>query len=602
MFSELKKNFKKITNTNNSYNTVNIQKEEFKTDKNELPKLNILCINLLKKNMSFLFIFNMLINILLCSFLIPLLIKLSNEYFINTEKIMIGIKIVISSIIIENISIIHKIQYIEFYKRKFGANNHFDIEEIINSSMLKINFNKLRELNSDELERKKNQFKWSILTYIASFIHTFISMFSFFGYIFWIGCISPFSLLLYIVFLGLFTILFPHKAKNKDKYSDIWKEYSFLKNGFFTDIVHHLGRKTLDKMKKLMSDLEEHRDEEHYNHSIFTNSITLIFNFVFIINCVIISYNISDSTIINYIQFSFLTRNSVSSCINLYNLYNDCEKEYSRLIDIIEDKFVRKEVKQNLDYKGFTINQLNYEYPSKHQNDIPFRLTLTFTLKFKSGEIILLDGSSGHGKSTFVDIVNGIIPDDEYDSDIIIFCPTTQFPINGFDCLTKTRYYVEQHEKSDWKQSIYKLVSGLNNFDSTVEENVWTALVIACCLDFVKRDNDVNDLKYIYSDKVGLSGGQKARIAIARSMYRVIVNKPKILTLDEVDKAIQSELVCEIMKNIFKYTQDNNILLFVICHNRDVKELKYYNDVLHKEFSYYSKKLNFTNGVITQIQ
>ena len=40
----------------------------------------------------------------------------------------------------------------------------------------------------------------------------------------------------------------------------------------------------------------------------------------------------------------------------------------------------------------------------------------------------------------------------------------------------------------------------------------------------------------------------------------------KIITLDEVEKSIQSNMICKIMENIYFYTCANNILVFVICH------------------------------------
>ena len=112
------------------------------------------------------------------------------------------------------------------------------------------------------------------------------------------------------------------------------------------------------------------------------------------------------------------------------------------------------------------------------------------------------------------------------------------------------------------------------------EEIVWHALTITSCLDFVKRENITNELKWIHTKNTGLSGGQKGRISIARAIYRIITTKPKFITLDEVDRAIQSELVVDIMKNIYKYARKNNILVFVICHNPDVKKLDEYNQTI----------------------
>jgi ABC-type bacteriocin/lantibiotic exporter with double-glycine peptidase domain len=208
-------------------------------------------------------------------------------------------------------------------------------------------------------------------------------------------------------------------------------------------------------------------------------------------------------------------------------------------------------------------------------------------LEFTLGEIIKLDGDSGNGKSTFSDIVNGVIPYTEYSSSIIL---DDVDRINGFDCLSKLRYYNEQQESICWQPSIYEIISNKEEINIIDEDIVWKALTICSCLDFVKRKNDMNELKWIHTKNVGMSGGQKGRIAIARAIYRIITTKPKFITLDEIDRAIQSELVVDIMKNIYKYTRENNILVFVICHNPDVKKLDDYNQTIQ-----------FVKGVIKKI-
>jgi ABC-type multidrug transport system fused ATPase/permease subunit len=120
------------------------------------------------------------------------------------------------------------------------------------------------------------------------------------------------------------------------------------------------------------------------------------------------------------------------------------------------------------------------------------------------------------------------------------------------------------------------------------EELVWKSLEICKCGDFLKRTNFDNKCKWIYSSNIGMSGGEKGRVGLARTIYRIMCSKPKYITLDEVDKSIQSEMVVEIMSNIFEYTKKNNILTFIIAHNPDVKKMKLYDQVI-----------KFTNGIIS---
>lgn len=567
------------------------------------------------KNLSPEFVMNMGLNILLSSIMIPGLIKLFNEYLIGgLELVYQGFIMIILAIGCEIISTIHRNIIIEPYKRKFSSLVHSDLEEEISEQILKINWNILRELNNNELDRKKDSAKWFILSFINIFISTFINLFSFFGFMGWVGFISPFSLVVYFFMLGLFVIYYPHKKeKNSDKYHELWDNYYNVQTGLYTDIIHHKGSKSLDQMKKCICEIESKRDQEKKLDSMFSDSINVVFNIAFILNCLCLYWFSStkllsnSSNIIIYIQYSCMMRSSVIMCISLYTHFLDAKREYIKLEEILSNTFERINFdKQDIDFNSITIESLKYVYPQDSNiSNKPFELVLApdTTLYFTLGQIIRLDGNSGHGKSTFSDIINGIIPFGEYDVSVYLDNPDMNKRIVGFDVLTKYRYYNEQTESICWKPSVYEIISGKTilrdefsnpvDIDKYDEDIVWEALTICSCLDFLKKDNVTNELKWIYTRNIGMSGGQKGRVALARSIYRIMTmfsKFPKIITLDEVDKSIQSELVVEVMKNIYNFARTNNILVFVICHNSDVKNLDEYNQVI-----------NFTNGIVTRL-
>ena len=555
--------------------------------------IEYLCYQMFINNLSFNFIENMVINILLSSILIPTFFKYSNDIFITNTNINNAMYYVIVAISCEILSTIHKNIFIEPNKLHFIRKVHCGLEDEINKNIKYINWNKLRDLNKNELDRKKDIAKWYMLGLINSIINTFISLFSFFGYTFWVGMIYPLSLLIYIVLILILMILYPHKKKNNnDKRHELWDEYSNLQTNLYTDIIHHDGNKTLEKIKKCTDSIEMNREEDKRTDSQFTDTINIIFNLGFIINCILIinfMSSLSCSDIIIYIQYSKLMKNSVIMCINIYTSYKDAKREYNKLDNIISELNMRFEFEQKKNFLEISIDSLKYTYPNdKNDSNIPFSLIISpeNKLNFKLGQVIKLDGNSGNGKSTFSDIINGIIPFSEYTSSIFL----DGYKIDGFDSLTSIRYYNEQSESMGWKPSVYEIISGyyIEYNDDNIpiyinkdnENIVWDALTICLCLDFLKKENIKNELKWIHTRNIGLSGGQKGRISLARSVYRIMTRKPMFITLDEVDKAIQSELVVPIMQNIYKYTRENNILLFVICHNPDVKKLQEYDQVI----------------------
>jgi ABC-type multidrug transport system fused ATPase/permease subunit len=547
-----------------------------------------------KNNISVNFIINMIINILLSSILIPTLFKYSNDKFTNDSNIH-GMYYVIIAVACNILSTIHKDIVIEPNKDYFTRKIHCALEKEINKNIKYMNWNKLRDLNKNKLDRKKDMAKWYILGFINNIINTFISLFSFFGYISWVGMIFPFSLLVYIILIVLLMIYYPHRVKsNNDKRNELWTLYSNLTTNLYTDITHHTGDKTLDDMEKCINSIEQCKYMDKQDDSRFTNTINIIFNIGFIINCILIInfISLSSSNIIIYVQYSNLMKNSVIMCMNMYTTYKDAKREYLKLDDIISDLPKRVSYEQIKEFTEIRIDSLKYTYQkNKNISNIPFTLTTGY-LKFTSGELIMLTGNSGSGKSTFSDINNGIIPCSQYTASIFV----DGVEISGFDCLTSMRYYNEQIESHCYELSIYEIISGNNNLiynngipcniNKYDEDIVWSALTICSCLDFLKRNNIINELEWIHTKNIGMSGGQKSRIALARSIYRIMTRKPKMITLDEVDKAIQSEMVVQIMQNIYRYTRENNILTFVICHNPDVKKLTDYNQVI-----------NFVNGV-----
>lgn len=567
-----------------------------------------LYIKMIINNMKLSFLLNYCINISLCSIAIPLFFKISNDYFISYSNIKYGLGFVIIAIGFQIISIIHKNMIIEPNNRKFIANVHCELEDEVNKQILQIKWNKLRELNKTDLDRKKQSAKWFLLGFINSSINTFISLFSFFGYLYWISIISPISIIVYICLIGIIIIYYPkNEKKNRDINNNLWDKYNNKQTGIFTDIIHLQGDIALNKMKKYIFTIEEKRENDKKTDLNFIDTINIVYNLGFVINCIIILNNINSiGSIIIYIQYSCLMRSSIVSCINLYTQYTESKREYQKLIDVISSCDKKTDTKQIFSFDTIRVEFLEYIYPQdSNPTNKPFGLILQegCVLKFKPKQIIKLEGDSGHGKSTFSDIINGIIPSNEYTTKLFV----DEKKINGFDCFNSIRYYNEQSENICWKPSVYEIVSGrdlefdsdlnpiLSDIDMNVdmdvdleEELVWKSLEICKCDDFLKKNNYGDGRKWIYSPNIGMSGGQKGRIGLARTIYRIICSRPKYITLDEVDKCIQSEMVVEIMTNIFEYAKANNIITFVIAHNPDVKKMELFDQVI-----------KFTNGTIS---
>ena len=154
------------------------------------------------------------------------------------------------------------------------------------------------------------------------------------------------------------------------------------------------------------------------------------------------------------------------------------------------------------------------------------------------GSITVLQGPSGAGKTTIIDLLTGLhVPD------------AGRILIGGV-ALADT-------DIKSWRRLIGYVPQELNLLHNSVRENItlgdkdisdadiWEALDLAGASDFVKA---MSGGLYSTVGEMGgkLSGGQRQRISLARAL----VVKPQFLILDEVTSALDPETEKEICQNI----------------------------------------------------
>ncbi|HEY6317201.1 MAG TPA: ABC transporter ATP-binding protein [Acidimicrobiia bacterium] len=152
------------------------------------------------------------------------------------------------------------------------------------------------------------------------------------------------------------------------------------------------------------------------------------------------------------------------------------------------------------------------------------------TLDIEPGEAVGLVGGSGAGKSTFVDILLGLLEPES--GDVLI----QGWPIGQV--------------RRQWQQMIGYVPQSIVLFDDTVRANVafgvprdevdddqvWNALATAQLDDVVHSLTE--DLDNIIGEGgVQLSGGQRQRMGVARALYQ----DPKVLMFDEATSALDNE-------------------------------------------------------------
>ncbi len=194
------------------------------------------------------------------------------------------------------------------------------------------------------------------------------------------------------------------------------------------------------------------------------------------------------------------------------------------------------------------------------------------TTGVEQGEMCVIQGTSGSGKSTFLNCIGGL---DTLDSGSI--------SVDGKEIVG-----LKQEALSDYRREnlgfifqFYNLVPNL-----TVREN------IQVCEYLAKNPLNMEELLEIlglteHQNKFPsqLSGGQQQRCAIARAL----IKNPKLLLLDEPTGALDSKTSRDILILLEKINQKYGTTMLLVTHNNSIKNMVHKviiikDGQIHKEY------------------
>jgi ABC-type multidrug transport system fused ATPase/permease subunit len=208
-----------------------------------------------------------------------------------------------------------------------------------------------------------------------------------------------------------------------------------------------------------------------------------------------------------------------------------------------------------------SVSNVSFKYPSAQTETLS-----NITLTIKKGEAIGLIGTSGSGKSTFVDVLLGL------------FEPSIgQIKVDG-----KSIY----RDLSGWRKIVGYVPQDVYLFDDTLERNIAYGIENSSIdQESLKRSLSQSQLgTFVESLKDGLqtivgergvrlSGGQIQRIGIARALY----HDPEILILDEATSALDQETERGVMDSVRALKGSKTVV--VVAHRLSTVE---YCDRLYK--------------------
>lgn len=200
------------------------------------------------------------------------------------------------------------------------------------------------------------------------------------------------------------------------------------------------------------------------------------------------------------------------------------------------------------------VDSLRFTYPQNKEqvlNNVSFEIN--------KGNFVGIIGESGAGKTTFVDILLGLLEP-----------ASGKITVDGVDVFQDIR---------SWQKILAYVPQSIYLVDGTIRENIALGeeteniddIMVWQALEMAELDEFVQKLPEGLATKVGergvkLSGGQRQRIGIARALY----SKPQVLILDEATSALDSQTEQNITETILKLK--GQLTIIAIAHRLSTLE------------------------------
>ena len=181
-------------------------------------------------------------------------------------------------------------------------------------------------------------------------------------------------------------------------------------------------------------------------------------------------------------------------------------------------------------------------------NDISFEIEKNSTLG--------LLGPNGCGKTTSIGMMLGLITPTSGKIYINDICLEPKNRIELLSLMNFASPYIELPKKLTVKQNleVYARLYGVVEINKRVEEMVV----------------DLNLKSFLHKKTGELSSGQKNRVSLAKSL----INKPKLLFLDEPTASLDPDVGDFVREYIEKYKKNNDLTILLASHNmKEVERL-----------------------------
>ncbi|MBU4690470.1 ABC transporter ATP-binding protein [Mycoplasma sp. ES3157-GEN-MYC] len=250
-------------------------------------------------------------------------------------------------------------------------------------------------------------------------------------------------------------------------------------------------------------------------------------------------------------------------------------KKMARFISRISKRKRRKDGGESATNSGDNIIEVKDVSKYYVNGNVITKVLKHVNIEIKKGEIVLILGVSGGGKSTLLNLISGL--DRPTRGDVII-C-NQNLPYISDRLITKFR---RKHVSFIFQN--YNLLENLNAFD-----NVMTGAYLQ---KDESRKLDLSELFKTYGMEEEMtkfppqmSGGQQQRVSIMRALAK----NAEIIFADEPTGALDEQTTRIVLNSLYKMNKDNGTTVVMVSHNPTMSAMAH-------------KVIHIVKGVIKEVE
>lgn len=369
------------------------------------------------------------------------------------------------------------------------------------------------------------------------------------------------SMLLYDARLTLLSCIFipiaiilAEKLKNSIyKYSIAYRKKSSEVTETTYDIIEHAtmyrANGIEDRNSKNYSYELEDLQNKAIKANILENTMQPIYNVIAMLGVILVislgGMNVRKGgwtvgTFITYITMFAALANKASKAAKLFNSVQKSQVSWKRIKPYLTE-YVRKDTTTNsvMSTASLIVKNLKFLYPGNNRNTI-----VNISFEGKSGEIIGITGPIASGKSTLGLALLGL------------YSYSGSIKIDGKELKDYSEF--ERSQMISYLGHAPQLLSDTiyNNITLGKEQDI-TSVLKDVCLEEDLAAMKEGAATIVGSSGIRLSGGQQARVALARTL----INKSKIIILDDPFSAVDLKTEEKIIANLRIHYQNSIIIL-----------------------------------------